>query len=60
MECLVEGLAEHFGVRFEPLTLGHGGGRGDSAHPGNGRYEDDTWTRGKVESAPSIDFLAFE
>ena len=43
VECLVEGIAEHFGVRFEPLTLG---AEAEDAilQIQERRYEDEAWT----------------
>jgi lipoate-protein ligase A len=43
VECLVEGIAEHFAVRFEPLTLE---AEADNAirRIQERRYEDEVWT----------------
>ena len=47
--CLVKGMAEHFGVRLVPLTLG---GEAEEAIRDiqERRYEDDGWTLGRSDS----------
>jgi len=46
VECLVKGMAEHFGVQFRPLNLGAAAEEAIGRIQ-KGRYEDDAWTMGR-------------
>jgi lipoate-protein ligase A len=48
VECLVKGMAEHFGVRFEPLTLG-AAAEDAIRRIQERRYEDEAWTLGRSD-----------
>jgi lipoate-protein ligase A len=48
MDCLVKGMAEHFGVEFEPLTLDTAAEE-EVRRLQKRRYESDAWTLGRSD-----------